>query len=1341
MRSIIRISTVLLAGSISTAAFAASTAGTGLSITNNSSGTAYIDWTYTSNTTDEATACSQTTTDPNIQVFTQQKSKTQFACHVIYKLNTDSSVKQSVALPHLSGTGSSSFNMCSKTILTNKYDVNTKKQIPACDATPTSTAALCMTPNQYGPQGKTPLVKIGTNNVQPFESYHGGKYPYANLNIQNLQLLNSHYGITLMPKSQTDSTTICAMNLDLNQYRYDIQPLNISSRQVTGGKLYKKSSPILNMRTLFPNHATTNLAAPYDNQFYLSIDNGNHEIVPDNGSTPTTGNPLNLEFGNTGGNNAYKYNLFTSAALPTTSNLCIGGTCQVNICSCSKTVTENASKLFPGQGGVCPAGGMKSCIQPEYTNRNGATCTEFAMIDGQPACSSWIEKDNGPVGSIFRFSIYNGVFAKSPTEIYQDNLASKTKKEAPLTRLTAPLTIKGGKQTVNLSDYFAISCPISASKNLLNTADSSCPVPSSATYSVVGAKDIIPGRNSGDANTAAAGSPAANGGSGWGPAILNNGSAATPITSTSFLSIKGDALTVDPSALPNTTLKGYIVQLTIKASYNGNNAYQTIYLNISDENVAGSNGQLNPIFTLLKPGISAWVYGANMAPSVQDHANNPFPSVASTGDACKPGAVDYPNCSFLDAINNGGITKITPDIGWVQFGGAETTLTYWDPEVAESDGGIYNNMYSGSADPNGVGNTILNNWVNSPISYAAQYYQKFAPGVDFIETMEFDAPLKGYMPNLQVHPAIPSEISQMTHFVNDITYGVMKQSDLIKGIQFDVEPLPTDPKSVIFFKRIADRLARQGQINEIFAFANAMTPDVIMAQGPLGIFLPSTYDVGQVVDPYYYKDGKYTPEFGAYPAGAAPGKIDTSACTTYPQSVMYPFDGSSASTCPIAKVDYACHAGIESDANGFKYESPFVIKSWCNINLNNTLMTNASRFGMKDNLNPGNTNVDFAANYRTYGGHFQLAVPSEGSATNWTYNLITTPRLSNKSGGSCDASNPLNPCLIAGVPSTFTPIYIPYTVSKDGGLPTMAELQTAANDAKKPEMPSGKQYYVFYQNTVKAPAGSPPCSMSTADSASTTIPMCDALVAPANRNVEGDPSVVSSVGDNPTTSQYNFIKTLIDQSTGQMDRYSPANGVAIGAPVTSKTYTTHNPNNLGLGFYALSVPEVYGCTGNQSHAGNPNCSMQYPVSTAYPADTATYGGDLWKLAGDYVGSGVGPVVPTISDPVYAGLWWSASNKNKTFETARLIIAWKTSTVSPPGTYTFAKIYDAGNNEIITKGIQGPLGPLTQHSSTLSRGTSKLGQKIYVTFQIVDKNGNPVGETIRSGVYTIQMPSN
>ncbi len=1174
----------------------------GMEFINNTSAPLYFSGSYTipNSSQDTASPCPTPPAKPPPGVTLSMSAKhsgalNDWACTNYANVTPNNFVTQQILLPTTTGNATE-IQVCSA--LNEKYG-----QPNGCDAQ----QALCMT-NQYTPSD---------SSSTPVGSLLPGS-PIAKLNdsalvINNQSIVNDSFWIKIVNPVQGIPGDACVFNIDLSQYLQDIEPVAPPARQILLGNTYPfNTTPILDMSNYLINSFKVSNPTESNMQYYVTLNslNGNsstQQVVTAMGADPTAfpSNPINLQFNFP--KVGYHSVLFTNgpAIDDSTCDTAPYGTCRVFMCACDTGIT--AQNVFgPDGGGICPAGGLTSCNRPTGA---GINCT------GNLSDSTWVEPNHGPVGTCFFLTLAQGIYAKNPTEIAN----------TPGAYLTTGLPQSGG--WINLSNFFANTNPA------VSTAD--------ATYSIVNSSTGIPDRVNGDA-------PSVNDiltpyNAGWEPMIIHNGAPGTPIAdaninsvfllaqntqaipTTSSSSAGNDWLYVNGSQLPNNA----VVQLTVEATQalpapqNATpTAYQTFYVNLSSQNTTQAPNTsseaptYDPVYSLQQPGLSAWVYGPNMAPGMvstnaQGTPTCHTPLTATPVASCTTSSWDYPNCLFVPTINNHNISTITPDIGWVQYGTNENYLKYWNNDV----GPLNNNIYTdANLDVSG-----------SMIDCLAQYYNLNTPNTQFITTYEFDAPLKGSLPTLSSQTNPLQLLSQLGQLTANIGIGIYNDPH-IAGIQFDVEPLPTDPHSILFFKNVADLLARAGKTNEIFAFADADSPALIMAQGPLGIFLPSTYDVGQTVDPTSNYQQAYYSTFGT-PPNTLPA--DPTGCTNYPYAL--------SSSCLLGQLDYACH--FNDDPTPGTNLGLFLIKSYCNININNTLFSNATRFGIHDANNPSNNNPDFAYDQRVYGGHFQLAVPSEGSAENWTYEIIYNPQLTNASGGACDTSKSpqSNPCMIPSLPSNFTPVYVPISPT-NAASGTNADFQAAATSANLSYPPAAQQYYLYYPSGSSSVSGQPLCLLSPANSSTPhqqDVPMCVAAVVSNNPNNENDPSANIPLSQYPGQWQYQaaYISAITSFATNQMsNRYTPLNGIYLGAPVsnTSIGSTYQNPNNLGLGLYALAVPEVYGCQPGQSHGGNPNCIVNYPLSTSEQVPNASgvlTPNPVWPLVASYMGSTVPPVYP------------------------------------------------------------------------------------------------------------------
>ena len=877
--------------------------------------------------------------------------------------------------------------------------------------------------------------------------------------------------------------------------------------------------------------------------------------------------------------------------------------CPVKFCACDKNV--NKAQLAPGEGGSCSTSGQPDCS----AGPQGGT----GPIDG-----AYVDKVSGSIASTLYLGVRNGVYPKTPLEIANSS--------------ATPLMVA-------LKDTGSVGVGTDVSSLFLNNDKST-------KYSIVEDSDSIPNRNNGNTPWPSNPSNSSDPGKDWGPVLINNGQPAQSITGAG-LKINGANVVISPSDV-NVTVKnsqeklsdyiknngGAIIQLTVKASDSGHTAYQTLYFNLSKDNVNG-----HPNFTLLKPRVSAWAYAPTVSAltgSFDPKSGDPIkPSPDSkcfyTGTKHSFAPLDGYLTTIDDSVSMDSVPKayplseITPDIGWIQFHG---TSKQWQE-----------------------GDTLSNNAVDTPyIGCFANYFKELSdvPDFKFIVTMEFDGNLKGYLPNLDlVDLANINETSQMQQltqavidaanpkkvFPNANILADHPTESAVDGIQFDVEPLPTSGNALVFYKRVADLLAREGKINQIFAFANSDTPALIMSQGPLGIFLPSMYDVGQktYADTAAYHEqasSTATAYWGSranhqaysHKVDAASGGVNSaSGSFDYPASFagapsLNPTEGKGKA------IDYGCHWSANLDS---KRSSSFLAKSYCNIDNTNTDYNNALR------MNKVGDQDDFQTTNLKYGGHYAVSVPAEGSATNWSYEIIYNPRLSNIAGGGCDTSKG-DPC-VGPFPNTYTPNYvgIVYDRSMDKGEITAIDTYYKSNG-----LPAYGTYDVFYHtsqpetngNNVKAQ-----CSMNPNETSKNTT-MCDALVINHNDgSVDGDtvlkgdngnwinmaPQTLKRVDPVETVHQVSNVKAIYDFSdhSGQ-DTDHLSLDTALPAPSSDNE---NYRNNVGVAMYALSSESISGCQPGGSHGDNANCIDAYPFSFPGKDDT-TSGHDLWSKTETYMNS-------------------------------------------------------------------------------------------------------------------------
>ncbi|QDQ24874.1 hypothetical protein FNU76_00130 [Chitinimonas arctica] len=370
----------------------------------------------------------------------------------------------------------------------------------------------------------------------------------------------------------------------------------------------------------------------------------------------------------------------------------------------------------------------------------------------------------------------------------------------------------------------------------------------------------------------------------------------SPIDITTRLPVPASHFSIANGSLRSNGLQaGQIVQLTVLAKSGMQLARQTIYLNLGrDGNTGGTPSVRAP---QLVQGAAAWLYMGELAGNREQYS---------------------------ETMRANNVRYAMPDIGWVQL---KEAAKQWDTTASAP---------------------LENNYSLSGIGAMAAWYKQRDPNLKMIVTYEFDNPLRGMLATLSnaVPPDVRagSETSQMKQLV-DIVVDPINADPNVDGIQFDVEPMPTQPQAVELFKQMADRLARHGKIMQIFAFADAMNPDLALAASPLTVWLPSTYDVGLY---------------------------------TNPQS--YGFDSASLGFSG----DTQCHfraAGINA----------YYTNSWCSMNYDATRYGNRIRLSAR-NIAPFGKVPGFGQLTSLYGVHFQLGVAGEGSAMNWTAIEVWNPQ-------------------------------------------------------------------------------------------------------------------------------------------------------------------------------------------------------------------------------------------------------------------------------------------------------------------------------------------------------------
>lgn len=949
--------------------------------------------------------------------------------------------------------------------------------------------------------------------------------------------------------------------------------------------------------TAYPATATGTVNQPFSYDFANMFD----DKVPNPGS-PTSGLEVSLISGMPSG---FAWDTKPATQI-STDKLTGTGPITVLACACDPQLTKDI--LAPGEAGACGADKKPSCTEPQPA---GAT--------------TWVDTKSGSIAAQLQIDIISGVFAKNPDEI-GDNYTPPSQPGVGATTQQTLLTT----EVKSASAQGSITIPVAS---LFKTSSDTLPV----TYSIVSDSDEILGRNDGDNPSTVTPKPG-EGGAHWGPVALEKDAAnGTPVIHlTSGLSVSGKTLTInmnDPQIQKAMSTDeanangGVIIQATIHAStsdtsVSDKDAYQTIYVMLDQ-----GSSQVH----LIKPRVSAWAYAPTVSALVGG-ADKPTADAKCTlsGDS----STYSPLSDYVSVINNSqdndhGLTEITPDIGWIQFNGVSK---HWPS----------------------VGDIFSNNAVDNPYNGCfASYFKNqvklkgdnAALGFKFIETMEFDGNLKGYVPLLIDEPnsAEPqtTSLSQVAYLAKAVLQaanpekmfpnaGISTPSgNVVDGIQFDVEPLPNSGMATTFYKRTADLLARQGKINQLFAFAGADTPGIIMAQGPLGLFLPSMYDVGQTaITAYNGVHGDVSNQYKAF-WGKVNGNAayqpspNTAGSFPYPASFAGIADPSPLDAKDFTNdqaMDYGCHWSQNLDGAG---KDAYLIKSYCNYDLTNSIYNNAIR------MNSTTNDQDFETRNKNFLGHYAVAVPGEGSATAWNYQIIYNPRLENASG-ACDTSK-ADPCVIASLVNTYTPKYIGLNYTRSTTGDEYAKIAQYIGT----HTPEFGTYDVFYASTSKSavatPTSTPQCSMSLADAAKDPAPtMCDAIVTWHNNGKadQDDQLSTSNFTDSLTTAP-----TLADSSAHQQGNYTQAifdfantvlgkNATDIQKQLLLKnalgTPASNGDRNLGVAIYALSNESVSGCQPNGSHGDNPNCFDAYPLGFSGTDAPAQKDVGIWHAINNYM---------------------------------------------------------------------------------------------------------------------------
>lgn len=868
------------------------------------------------------------------------------------------------------------------------------------------------------------------------------------------------------------------------------------------------------------------------------------------------------------------------------------------------------------------------------------------LCDGPSGNPSTNTKDNISTESNIHVHVLSGVFAKTPDQIVTDY----NKDASNSNLLSTPFKSLNDVSLKNLDSFFQTS----GTENNTNQ-----------TISLVANDESIPYRVNGNSPWDSVDSK---GGAGWGPVIIQNGKDGIPLSSSDF-SITNNTLTITHAGKADIKQKlngqsSEIIQLTLKssitdASASNSDAFQTIYLIISQ----------NPGFTLLKKHVQAWVYLPNDYVGGSDTPDRLMTNTDAKDEALKnttqcnyttthPGRLEH----YLKTVKNSwpsennsskyGIGEITPDMTWIG--------TTYSKSNDFSDLGQFN-----AANTSGS--------IGCVASYFKYNMQSKHP-IKFVLTEEFDGKLQrqisGLLPMQQQNlirqlaiatNPIATKAQSAFSSINYYTPGV-NDFRLVDGIQFDIEhPFPNNDVAHVFYKGVADMLAREGKVNEIYAFANADTSALIESQGPLGKFLLSSYDVSsQALAAPTGSDHSVFKNPGFWGANSI-ANTESSTCSS-----PYSYKGCKLIGHAPTAQDYACHYNSKW-VPGKPFSSPYLTNSYCNVDLTNLANGNKQLFSGVD----PSDNLDFVQRNKRYGGHFMLSVPSEGSATSWAYSLIIKPE------AEPDALDSGKHNVVPMVPDTYVSHYI--------ALPNMDDTKAISDPnsliasintyIQSHGYPSAGQYYVF-SKVLKADRT---CDWSPKSPNSPVLPdSCAAILVTHNpgstdndySRTKNDPLGPLVDIDNPPKSEggahpvdldnlmtiypsdalgseyiANNLQVLYDQAnTTESSDDSGSSLILKDPPLTPQS----NPNNLGVAMFALSdisVENKYlpglknqGAIGNLKNSEANKNVINFPVS--FPGRSSTNSmdkqRDLWSLTDNYMNGNTGsltggeiPQTPTL----------------------------------------------------------------------------------------------------------------
>mgnify|MGYP000138228950 CR=1 FL=1 len=844
--------------------------------------------------------------------------------------------------------------------------------------------------------------------------------------------------------------------------------------------------------------------------------------------------------------------------------------------------------------------------------------------------------------------IVSGVFAKDPDQI----VASFEK--AGESKATQPLLTSDFNSTQiaipNVDQYFTAT-----------------PGSGSLTYQVVNDDQSLQDHLDGDQPWT---SKLTNAGEHWGPMLLHNGA-------------KGDSLSISDFAIDPTTHEltanlsadqkvadeiknngGAVIQLTIQAHAKGSSvtntdAYETIYIVIRS-----NNG-----FTILQHHVQAWLYAPNdIAAAKEDNPNALFLNddkgdyrvSAEHSTTCNytttdPGRLAHYVKTIADSwpatadSKKYGISEITPDMGWIDIDQGwgtpdkPTTTDLYAQEDPNPEVGCLASYFKYNADQSG-----------HPLKFLVT--EEFGKALGnaastILEPWQLNAVLKDLA--IDANP-----VAWKSYTGKGPAYYTGKNSNpdyrLVDGIQFDLEaPFPNNEPAHKMYKGIADLLAREGKTNEVYAFADGDNAALMQAQGPMGKFLLSSYDVESNTP-----SAPSTNKLHATAGGA--GFWGNGQLSNDQQD-----DGTAATYAGIQHVDpttpdaqdFACHYNSKgADQN-------YISNSWCSANLSDLVYGNVNRF----NGDIPGANKDFEQTNEMFDGHFMLSVPTEGSATSWAYNIIFKPRAVQ------DALDSGKHYVVPAVPNTFIANYIPLDYTD--GVPLQAGkgslVEAIQNYIKANGYPQPGHYDVFFNKQAAASAANhAQCSWSQVQDL-TKYASCDAilethedgaadsdftltagdpadegnLVSTDNITVDSGAAVPTDYNDlnmlfpsdnNGDTYVANEMQVLYDQANTQVSTssYQGADQQSYALNNALRTPFDNPLHNMGVAMFAISdisVENKYmpglmneGTIGTLKDQAM-NKTIQFPASFNGRTEQASATRNLWTITDNYMNGHTGAI--------------------------------------------------------------------------------------------------------------------